>query len=108
MNYYFDESGQYHCEQYCPQKYNKLIIDKNKCIDDCKKDNNYQYKFKNNCYNKCPNGTTHSENNYICFDENIKDERDIEIEIYKGIVSDFNVTENKEDIISKKDDVYIK
>ena len=105
LNYYFDESGQYHCEQSCPQQYNKLITDKNKCIDDCKKDDDYQYEYKNNCYKQCPNGTTHRENNYICFDENIKDERDIEIEIYKGTVSNFNVSENKEDIISKKDDV---
>ena len=104
-NYYFDESGQYHCDRSCPKNYSKLIFDKKKCIADCKNGDNYLYEYKNICYNKCPNGTTYNETIDLCIDEIIKDERDIEIENYREIISDFNVSENKEDIISTKDDV---
>ena len=36
--YYFDELNEYHCtkDYICPEKYNKIIIDKKKCIDECK------------------------------------------------------------------------
>ena len=104
-NYYFDESGQYHCDRSCPKNYSKLILDKKKYIVDCKNDDSYKYEYKNICYNKCPNGTTYNETIDLCIDEIIKDERDIEIENYREIISDFNVSENKEDIISTKDDV---
>ena len=51
--HYFDEN-----------KYNKLIIDRNKCIDDCKKDDKYKYNFDNKCYKECP------ENSFILIDDN--------------------------------------
>jgi len=52
--YYFDESNSFHCTENksCPYNYNKLIIAKNKCIDDCNKDNIYKYEYKNICYEK--------------------------------------------------------
>ena len=54
--YYFDTSNQYNCTigKECPIGY-KLIINKNKCIDNCTKDNIYQFEFNNSCYNICPN-----------------------------------------------------
>ena len=36
--YYFNETNKYHCVETCPEKFSKLIIDKNKCIDKCKKE----------------------------------------------------------------------
>ena len=34
----------------CPEKYNKLIINKGKCIDECLKDNIYIFEYNNICY----------------------------------------------------------
>ena len=39
------------CENKCPLDYNKLIPEKNECIDNCTKDNEYKYEFQNKCYN---------------------------------------------------------
>ena len=54
--YYFDQSNAYYCNQTCPINYNK-IIEKKKCINDCKKDDTFKYEYNNTCYQKCPNGT---------------------------------------------------
>ena len=64
--YYFDSDGKYHCTNNynCPEEQNKLIINKNKCIDNCTKDDIYQYEYNNSCYENCPKRT--SNNNYIC------------------------------------------
>ena len=44
-----------------------FIIEKNKCIDNCKNDDTYKYEYNNLCYFSCPNGTHSSSNNkYIC------------------------------------------
>jgi len=51
--YYFDESNNFHCNKTCPEKY-KLIINKSKCIDDCKKDETNKYEYNNTCYDECP------------------------------------------------------
>ena len=62
---YFNELNEYLCtiNFNCPEQYNKLIINKKKCIDDCKRDDTYQYEYNNNCYEKCPNNTYELENN---------------------------------------------
>ena len=38
--YYFDQNNKYCCTQNlkCPYNYNKLILNKKKCIDNCKND----------------------------------------------------------------------
>ena len=71
--YYFEEGSNYNCteDDKCPEKYNKLILEKNKCIDECKKDEIYRYEYNNICYSKCPNGTINDENNYICYNKSI-------------------------------------
>ena len=50
--YYFNEFNQYICteERTCPKNYSKLIKEKNKCINDCLKDNIYKYEHNNICY----------------------------------------------------------
>ena len=40
----------------CPKDFNKLILDKRKCINDCTKDNEYRYEFRKTCYKECPPG----------------------------------------------------
>ena len=41
--YYYDSNNTYQCADVCPTEYNKFIQAKNRCIDDCKKDNKYKY-----------------------------------------------------------------
>ena len=98
-----------------------MIISKKKCIDNCTNDDKYKYEYNKKCYDECPNGTIHNESDYTCHDIKnieksfiynfinisiyIKDERDEEIEIYRGKISEFNVSENKEDIVSKIDNI---
>ena len=52
--YYFDKAKEYHCTQKeeCPNEYNKLIIEKKKCIDNCINDNIYKYEYDNICYSQ--------------------------------------------------------
>ena len=38
----------------CPTDFNKLIPEKNQCINSCSKDKEYKYEFRNTCYRKCP------------------------------------------------------
>ena len=38
----------------CPNDFNKLIQIKNQCIDNCSKDEIYQYEFRKTCYQECP------------------------------------------------------
>ena len=48
--YYIDEYNEYQCVESCSGEYNKLIKEKNKCIDDCTKDDIYQSEYNNICY----------------------------------------------------------
>ena len=68
--YYFDEYNKYQCTELCPSNFNKLIINKNKCIDECENDDIYKYEYINFCYSSCPNNTIAYENSYICNDNN--------------------------------------
>ena len=65
--YYFDELNIFHCSERCTDKFNKLILDKNKCIDECINDDIYKYEYNNKCYKKCPENTISNEiNNFTC------------------------------------------
>ena len=71
FNYYFNENEQYVCTESdaCPSKFEKLIESKKKCIDDCKKDDEYLYDYNNNCYETCPENTKIYEDIKLCLDE---------------------------------------
>ena len=69
--YYFDKDNKYYCtkDEKCPDKYNKLIPNKNKCIDNCTNDDIYKYEFNNICILSCPKGAFISPNNsFLCED----------------------------------------
>ena len=112
--YYFDETNQYHCtnKKTCPLKYNLLILEENRCIDECKKSYNYNYEFENKCYNICPNDTILNESTLICYYENtfqtatniFKNNMDENIQIFKEYLSNFNISENTEDKVKYEDD----
>ena len=56
-NYQCANCADLNCKD-CPNGYNKLIIGKNKCTNDCTKNaDNYIYEYNNTCYQKCPNNT---------------------------------------------------
>ena len=49
--FYIDSNGNYHCTQNneCPDEYSKLIISKNKCIDNCINDDIFKYDKNDIC-----------------------------------------------------------
>ena len=114
--YYFDELNNYHCtlNNSCPDKYNKTIKNKNKCIDDCTKDNLYKCEYDNNCYINCPIFTT--INDYIEIEEeneNLQNESIIieDTNQEKDIIEESFINyKNNEEIITeyKFEDVTIK
>ena len=68
--YYFNENNEHFCteNENCSVIYDKLVIDKNKCIDKCENDKIYIYEYDKICYEKCPNGTIFDENEKICLE----------------------------------------
>ena len=67
--YYYDSNNKYTCttDDNCPSDLPKLISEKNRCIDDCIKDNLYKYEYNGVCVSGCPPGTHSKTNNeYIC------------------------------------------
>ena len=66
--YYFNEFNNFNCTEEYSGQYNKLIINKSQCIDECKNDDIYRYEYNNICYKNCPNYTIQDETNYTCKD----------------------------------------
>ena len=110
--YYIDSSNEYKCTEAkeCPPEYNKLIRKENKCIDECNKEKNFQFEYKNECYNACPIDTL--EDNYICkekeyYTEKITDEKIIsisEINFNEDITTNDETNTNKKTEISVQSD----
>ena len=118
--YYFDESNEYHCTKTCQGKYNKTIIEKKACIDDCKNEDTYLYEYNNICYKECQEGTITNKTNFKCNDIEIiettviekntyenksKVDIDMEIEKFREMISNFNVSKDSQDIITKKNNI---
>ena len=75
--YYFDESNNFTCTTNlkCPENYNKLILNKKKCVNECINDDIYKYEYNNKCYQTCPENTFFNEtNNYTCIFKLINNE----------------------------------
>ena len=67
--YYYDSLNNFHCTENktCPNEYNILIENKNRCIDNCTNDNLYRFEYENKCFSSCPINTHISlDNNYSC------------------------------------------
>ena len=58
--YYYNKYNQYKCTESkeCPLEYPFLISNKSKCVDNCYSDNEFNLMFKNECFQKCPEGTS--------------------------------------------------
>ena len=54
--HYYDNENTLRCtDNYvCPDEFSKLKHNTTECINDCSKDSNYKYEFKNECYEACP------------------------------------------------------
>ena len=58
--YYYNKYNQYRCTESdeCPLEYPYLILNKTKCVQNCYKDDEFNLMFKNECLQKCPEGTS--------------------------------------------------
>ena len=92
--HYFNENNESVCteNETCSGSYDKLIIDKNECVDKCEKHSIYKYEYNKICYDKCPNGTIYDENEKICFDEKIIQTTFITTEIFKNNLNPIKTT----------------
>lgn len=63
------KNGIYKCTDipFCPEAYNYLIKDKFRCINNCINDEEYQYRYCEECFKECPNNTK-DDNDFICKD----------------------------------------
>ena len=52
-----------YCEDDWKSKQKKLINNNNQCIESCDDNQSYQYEYNGKCYENCPQGTLHDENN---------------------------------------------
>ena len=70
--FYYTNYGQYKCSKLtiCPEDYYLLIREKDQCIEDCKKDGEYNYQYNGECYKECPDNSS-DNNDFICLDNNI-------------------------------------
>ena len=65
--FYISPYGEYKCLEnfQCPEESKLMILEKNQCIYDCKKDDKYKYQYNGICCEHCPEGTLSDDNN-IC------------------------------------------
>ena len=108
--HYYTSYGQYKCSEVsvCPEDYYLLIREKNKCIDNCTKDDEYKYQYNGECYKQCPSDSKDNDD-YICKDNNINicslSQRNISVasqtiteqekeNLAKSYVKEFSYTDN--------------
>ena len=96
--YYFTSYGHYKCSdsEQCPKEANLYIPSKNKCINDCKLDNEYKFQFNGECLEKCPNDT--KEYNNICININ-KDK--CSFKQNEEYIKEFNISIEDMDLLAK-------
>ena len=68
--YYLSPYSEYKCLEnfICPEESKIMIIEKNQCIDDCRKDDKYKYQYNGVCCEQCPEGTLSNDKN-ICIEQ---------------------------------------
>ena len=89
--YFFDELNNYKCTKECPDKYNKLIREKGKCIDDCSKDKLYRFEYNNICYSAYPEITDIFTNKCTI------------LELFNGLCKLESNNNDKKNLIEEKD-----
>ena len=96
--YYYNIYDLYSCTDdfQCPREYNLLIRKKNKCIDNCSKDNIYKYQYSGECFEKCPNDT--NINNYKC---EVKNKNECSLGTFYSNLEFNDLINNKIDLFAK-------
>ena len=71
--FYYTKFGQYKCSKLtvCPEDYYLLIREKDQCIEDCSKDNEYKYQYNGECFKECPENSININDSYMCLDNNV-------------------------------------
>ena len=71
--YYYLDNNIYTCTEgsFCPEEYNYVIKGKRKCTNNCKEDDEYKYRYNEECFKECPNNTK-DDDDFICKDKNDK------------------------------------
>ena len=66
--YYYTSYKQFKCSStpQCPEETSLLIRDKKKCIESCRKDDEYIYQYNGECLKDCPEGTKNVSKSNIC------------------------------------------
>ena len=69
-SFYYIKNGQYTTtnSDKCPEDFNYLIKEKNKCIDECKNDSKYKYTYDGICYEEPPENTIVNDTDFVCKD----------------------------------------
>jgi hypothetical protein len=95
--YYNLTSNIFYCteNEKCPNDYNKLIIEKNQCIDKCERDSIYKYEINNICYD--------FYNYELINKENKNNEITNKAEIINNVITDLFKEFNKRDIDNGND-----
>ena len=68
--YYYNDENKYICTDNCSGKYNKLIINTNKCVNKCENDKIYKYEYNKICYGECQKININKKEG-ICFNSTI-------------------------------------
>ena len=68
-SYYYTPYGQYKCTNTsnCPTEAHLYVVGKNKCTDDCNKEEGNNFQYGGQCHNACPINTEPNSNK-ICID----------------------------------------
>jgi len=103
--YYFDELNRFKCTVNCPEHLNKLITLKNKCIDDCKKDDIYKYEYNHTCVKEYPFNSIINESNSIFITEETNNS-DPYSEIYNLIFINNSIPKNQDIILERFRDIF--
>ena len=116
--FYLSPYGDYKCLEklQCPEESKLIIVEKNECIDDCKKDEKYKLQYNGLCYETCPEGTTENSNGICIEDDTSKctlgttktyfnSTDDLSgIKVYaKSYINEFNYTDNHVSLYSNDD-----
>mgnify|MGYP002624060022 CR=1 FL=1 len=91
------------CSDICFSETKKIITELRKCIIDCNTDNNeYKYKYNNNCYKECPNGTTSSTNDqFLCIKNECVYSNIDKTECFENLPEGYYINNKEEKIIDK-------
>ena len=67
--FYYIENNIYKCTEnpICPEDYNNVIQNKTKCINDCRDDKEFKYRYNGECFKECPNNTKDNDD-FFCKD----------------------------------------